>query len=227
VQDLGHKALRLALPQLLFELGPDGPPEFPSEVVDEKRETAVEGGKEVTTAITQTIRLGWDAMGKSDHWLCVAVCRWLLESRFDQDSLKHASDESHRHYQANRDLATDPVELDYMCPRFVAGGDFERCVEYLKRCRRFKAPKKPTDVRTERGMAYVMAMGGLGKGWSHEHVQRAMRTFLKIQIPRLLEGGQLLHVALWMMLGVWRGAEKHISPEQALLKAAELAVARH
>lgn len=219
--NLGRKRLKLALPQLLLELGPDGPPEFPTTVVDEKRKMAVEGGKEVTTAITQTIRLGWSAMEKSDDWLCIALCRWLLNAEFDRESLKHASDEVHRHYDRGKDpLLNDAEELDFACPRFSWAGHFDRCLRYLEGRKRFKIPRMPSSVITERAMAYVLAVSHRPGGWPPDQVESASGLFVRRHVPKLLEHGQIISAAMWAMILVWREGKAGLVPHAALMKVA-------
>jgi hypothetical protein len=200
----GMKGLELSLPQLLLDLGPDGPKETESTFII----TPAPGGCAVTW--------GWSASMKSDLWLCVVLCRWLLERRDDAEAMRKCSDDQHRYDLKHMKESLDGICLNQSIPRHYAAGNDERCLDWLEQAK-FKPPAKPTLIQTERAMAYILAKHRQEGLWSDADIARAWQTFLKTCVPQLLTTSRTMQLALWMKLAFW-DQDQTMSPEAAYLK---------
>jgi hypothetical protein len=84
---------------------------------------------------------------------------------------------------------------------FVAAGHDARCLEYIRRSNKFKPPARPTLVRTERAMSYVLAAHRAEGLWTEAQVDKAWKIFLDSNVIRW--DFRVDHLALWMKMRYW------------------------
>jgi len=215
--DLARRLLRQAKIWMSEKVEPEGALQYEKTRIEEAAPPPIQL-PENGSIVSHVITLGFGPFEDAQRWLSYALCSWLLDRVHDADSFRRSADLEDRHYRETKDdSASFHSSLDGACPVFHHAGLDELCLEYLSRSPRFTPPEKPTSVKTERSMAYILSRHRLEGFWSKEQVDRAMSTFLKINVPKWTRG-HWDRLALWMKIAFWREGQKHPTSQEALLK---------
>lgn len=207
---LARECFAFALPKLMHDLGPEGPKETAQTFVPVQPQPQLPEleGYQLTGG---TFTWGWSASTQANWWVCVALCRWFLQGVDDRESLSKACDCLHQYHSnpANADGAEQLLDLNSICPVFVAAGEDGRCLEHLRSTRGFRPPVKTTSVTSSRGMSYVLATHRLENMWVDKDMENGWSKFLKSQILKTLlvtYGTSMEEVTLWMKMRYWDSA---------------------
>jgi hypothetical protein len=147
--------------------------------------------------------------------LRLALCRWLLYGKHDQEVLDEAARFNDAYLESmDAEYRRAQVEVSivgYLDARWYARGIELYELEDLPRL---------TDlarIRTECQMAYVLCKQRLQRTYPDAEVKLAVRKFLSKNVATWLGEGQYPTVAVWMKLTAWEGAEVAESARRALL----------
>jgi len=199
--DLAHECFSLALPQLLEDLGPNGPEETEDTFVPMNDPQAEPGG-----SVSQKITWGWSAEMKANRWICVGLCRWVLENRHDEESFKNAGDCLYRWVKpAIEGCHVDTLSLCGYAPIFCAAKQYDRALEHFAAAPKFKPPRTPGMARTQRAMAYILCQHYAQGNWTDEQITKAWASFF----PAIVFTKSHAHLSLgekrvlWIKMRYW------------------------
>lgn len=196
------------------EIGPPG--ELQRETI--VRQLPTELTDEGDVIIRSEISLGFDAFGESVRWRSAALCRWLRDGVHDAELWQRSAREAERHYREHPQELSDGSALSFLSSAYVMSGNYEACIKLLEGQTKFPVPENgSTNVRSPRGMSYIVASHSLGGGWTHEELAKSYKSFFRRYMLECANGGQLEEIAQWMKLAFWREAGD-LSPEMALRK---------
>lgn len=215
--DLALECFSLALPQLLEDLGPNGPPETETTFVAMDEPHPIAGG-----AMGQKVTWGWSAEMKADWWVCVGLCRWVLENRHDEESFMNAGDCLYRWVAPTLDPPdVDNLSLCGYAPLFVAAHQYDRAMELFDSAPKFKPPRTPGMARTQRAMAYLLCQHYAQGKWTDEQISKAWASFF----PAIVFSESQAHLslgtnkALWIKMRYWDSAPESSRPDAAAIYA--------
>jgi len=207
--DLARECMSLALPQLLEDLGPNGPEETADTFVPMSSPRIEPGG-----SVGQTVIWGWSAEMKANWWVCVGLCRWVLENRHDSESFANAGECLYRWVKpAIEGRHVDNLSLCAYTPIFVAAGQFGRALEHFVAAPKFKPPRTPGMARTQRAMAYALCQHHAGV-WTDEQIEKAWSSF----VPAIVFTKSPHHTilgeskALWIKMRYWDALPESARP---------------
>jgi len=211
---LSNECFNLALPKLLEDLGPGGPPETTTPIQVLSGPTPVpEAGPD---AVAFHLTPGWDAMRKASDWNSVALCRWFLDSAHDAASLSMAVDEHARWLEGDPESAAVPSFQGEHALHCVAAGQDERCLAFLS-ASQFKPPARPSSVKHSRALAWVIAAHRARGLWTVKQMEAAFDTFFRRAVPEMLSMGAEAELATWMKVRYWDLSESKTSPVDAMM----------
>lgn len=204
------KELRSDHPDIEFEIrGKDGS--------SEDAQAAKHAGAELIGA---SAVIPFDARTRSESWTCAALCRWFLNNEHDAGSYTQASEELHRYFQTHPKELRDRGWMDQQGRTFCLGGDDERLLAYFSSVHTHLKPlRRPSQAKTERAMALVLAMHRRQGQWSTQQVEQAWQAFLSAQVPEMLEHGGIVALASWLKARHWDDAVPKPDPFEALMRA--------
>ena len=208
--DLARECFSLALPKLLEDLGPNGPQETEDTFVPMNDPQAEPGG-----SVSQKITWGWSAEMKANWWICVGLCRWVLENRHDEESFKNAGDCLYRWVKpAIEGCHVDTLSLCGYAPIFCAAKQYDRALEHFAAAPKFKPPRTPGMARTQRAMAYILCQHYAQGIWTDDQITKAWASFF----PAIVFTKSHAHLslgenrALWIKMRYWDAIAESARP---------------
>lgn len=149
----------------------------------------------------------------------LALCRWALNGRDDEESLAKEVEHS-KLYWAEQTIKRDAETLDIELPGYLNAGDPAYVIEVAEASRKVKEPKSLNTVRSPRVMAYLLAKHQLAGNEVGEPLHKASEKFLDRSIDEMfLDRGLANEAALWLKIVYWNNTDDGLSPRDVLRKA--------